>query len=167
MPDRKVIPLMSDPFRHVDSAIVQSVIIGVRKMHKDRMTDPAAIKSLIIATAIIGFSTCASAQNVDVGRTEYQSSCAACHGIDAKGDGPVGKALKTPPADLTLLARNNNGVFPYDTVYQVIDGRNSSIPSHGTREMPIWGYRFGPTHAFRLKNRILAVIEYLKSVQGK
>jgi hypothetical protein len=84
-----------------------------------------------------------------------------------KGNGPVSKELKTPPADLTVLAKNNNGVFPYDMVYQVIDGRNSTIKSHGTREMPIWGYRFGPPQAFRFKNRILAVIEYLKRIQEK
>ncbi len=127
----------------------------------------AALKSLIIASAIIGSSACASAQNVDVGKTEYQSSCAACHGSGAKGDGPVGKALKTAPADLTVLAKNNNGVFPYDKVYQMIDGRNTTIISHGTREMPVWGYRFGPPQAFRLKNRILAVIDYLKRIQEK
>jgi len=126
-----------------------------------------AVKWLIIANTIIGFSACASAQDIDAGKTEYQSSCAACHGIDAKSNGPVSKELKTPPTDLTVLAKNNNGVFPYDMVYQVIDGRNSTISSHGTREMPIWGYRFGPPQAFRFKNRILAVIEYLKRIQEK
>jgi mono/diheme cytochrome c family protein len=98
---------------------------------------------------------------------EYQSSCAACHGIDAKGNGPVSKELKTHPTDLTVLAKNNNGVFPYNTVYEMIDGRNSTIASHGTREMPIWGYRFGPPQAFRFKNRILAVIDYLNRIQEK
>ena len=98
---------------------------------------------------------------------EYQSSCAACHGIDAKGTGPVSKDLKTPPTDLTVLAKNHNGVFPYDMVYEIIDGRNSTISSHGTREMPIWGYRFGPPQAFRLKNRVLAVIDYLKRIREK
>ncbi len=136
-------------------------------MQRNRNMDTAAVKWLLIANTIIGFSACASAQNIDVGRAEYQSSCAACHGVDGKGDGPVSKELKTPPADLTVLAKNNNGVFPYDMVYQVIDGRNSTIASHGTREMPIWGYRFGPPQAFRFKNRILAVIEYLKAVQEK
>ncbi len=136
-------------------------------MLENRNRKTTAVKWLIIAGTIVGFSARASAQNIDVGRTEYQSSCAACHGIGAKGDGPVSKALKTPPADLTVLAKNNNGVFPYDMVYQVIDGRNSTIVSHGTREMPVWGYRFGPPQAFRFKNRILAVIDYLKTIQEK
>lgn len=132
-----------------------------------RNGETTAVKRLVIAGAVIAFSGSASAQNIDVGRTQYQSSCAACHGIDGKGDGPVAKELKTPPADLTVLAKNNNGVFPYDMVYQVIDGRNSSITSHGTREMPIWGYRFGPPEAFRFKQRMLAVIDYLKTIQEK
>jgi len=136
-------------------------------MQRNRITEMVAIKWLIIANTIIGFSACASAQDIDLGKTEYRSSCAACHGIDAKGNGPVSKELKTPPTDLTVLAKNNNGVFPYDMVYQVIDGRNSTISSHGTREMPIWGYRFGPPQAFRFKNRILVVIEYLKRIQEK
>ena len=136
-------------------------------MQRNRITEMAAIKWLIIANTIIGFSACASAQDIDVGKTEYQSSCAACHGIDAKGNGPVSKELKTPPTDLTVLAKNNNGVFPYDMVYQVIDGRSSTISSHGTREMPVWGYRFGPTQAFRYRKRILSVIDYLKGIQEK
>jgi hypothetical protein len=79
----------------------------------------------------------------------------------------VSKALRTRPPDLTILAKNNNGVFPYDRVYEIIDGRNSEIVAHGTHEMPVWGYRFGPPEPFRLKNRMLAVIEYLKRVQEK
>jgi mono/diheme cytochrome c family protein len=136
-------------------------------MQQKQITEGAALKWLMIAAMILGFSTRALSQRIDVGKTEYQSSCAACHGINAKGDGPLSKELKTRPADLTVLAKNNNGVFPYDMVYQMIDGRNTTVGSHGTREMPIWGYRFGPPQAFRFKNRILAVIDYLKRIQEK
>jgi mono/diheme cytochrome c family protein len=124
-------------------------------------------KWLIIANTIIAFNARALAQDNDLSKVEYQSSCAACHGIDAKGNGPVSKELKTRPPDLTVLAKNNSGVFPYNAVYEMIDGRNSTIASHGTREMPIWGYRFGPPQAFRFKNRILAVLDYLNRIQEK
>lgn len=137
------------------------------QVQQNRITEVATFTWLMIAAMMFGFSTHASAQRTDVGQTEYQSSCAACHGVNAKGDGPVSKELKTRPADLTVLAKNNNGVFPYDTVYQMIDGRNTTVGSHGTREMPIWGYRFGPPQAFRFKNRVLAVIDYLKRIQEK
>ena len=146
--------------------------------------ETAALRWLIIVNTIVGFSACASAQDIDVGKTEYQSSCAACHGIDAKGNGPVSKELKTRPADLTVLAKKNNGVFPVNMVHQIIDGREA-LGSHGTREMPIWGYRFVPPQHFALKKaddyiylppgspeavvqgRILAVIDYLNRIQEK
>ena len=136
-------------------------------MQLNRFTETALIKSLMVTSAVIGFITCASAQDNNVGKIQYQSSCAACHGADAKGDGPVSKELKTRPADLTVLAKNNNGVFPYDRVFQMIDGRNSTVASHGTREMPIWGYRFGPPQAYRFKARVVAVIDYIKSLQQR
>jgi len=138
--------------------------IGATKMQRNHMTEAASFKWLVAITIIIGSGSYASAQD-DVGKMQYQSSCAACHGIDAKGGGPVSKELKTRPADLTALAKNNNGVFPYDRVYQMIDGRNTTVASHGTREMPVWGYRFGPAQAYRFKARVLAVIDYLKSIQ--
>jgi len=144
----------------------------------------AALRSITIASQIIAFSTCASAQGVDVGKVEYQTNCAACHGIDGKGGGPVGKELKTRPADLTVLAKKNNGVFPLNAVNEAIDGREV-IRSHGTREMPIWGYRLVPPEHYILKNaddylyfpatspeavvrgRILSIIDYLNRIQEK
>ena len=145
---------------------------------------PTDLRCVILATTIITFSVAASAQNMDIGKTEYQSGCASCHGIDGKGDGPVGKDLKTRPADLTVLAKKNNGVFPVNAVYQIIDGRET-IAGHGTREMPIWGWRFVPAEHFNLKpaddyiylppaspepvvhGRILAIIDYLNRIQEK
>ena len=86
-----------------------------------------AFKWLMLANTIITFSADASsAQNIDVGKAEYQSGCASCHGADAKGNGPVSTQLKTRPADLTVLAKKNNGVFPVNAVYQIIDGRDLS-----------------------------------------
>ena len=135
-------------------------------MQRNRITETVAFEWLIIANTIIGFSP---SHRLELwAKWNISPVVLACHGIDAKGNGPVDrKALKTRHADLTVLTKNNNGVFPYDMVYQVIDGRNSTISSHGTREMPIWGNRFGPPQAFRFKERILAVIDYLKRVQEK
>ena len=144
----------------------------------------AAIRWLVVANAIIGFSSCGQAQDIDVGRTEYQSSCGACHGMDGKGNGPLSENLKSKPSDLTVLTKNNNGVFPVHAVYEVIDGRKS-ISSHGTREMPIWGYRYSPPQTYILKKaddylfmppaspegmvytRIMAIIDYLNRIQAK
>jgi L-2-hydroxyglutarate oxidase LhgO len=81
------------------------------------------------------------------------------------------------PADLTVLAKNNNGVFPLAAVYELVDGRaeNKTVMAHGTRDMPIWGdrYRPGPDAAFYpyadlyVRTRILVVIDYLNSILAK
>ncbi|MGN8545065.1 c-type cytochrome [Bradyrhizobium sp. 13971] len=96
------------------------------------------LKSFMIAGLTAGFAAAAYAEDADVGKAEFQASCASCHGVDGKGKGPVAGQLKVPPADLTALAKNNNGVFPITAVYEAIDGRRT-ISAHGTHEMPIWG----------------------------
>jgi mono/diheme cytochrome c family protein len=133
---------------------------------------------------LVVFAGSLSAQDRDIGKIEYQSNCASCHGVGAKGDGPISGELKKRPADLTVLAKKNGGVFPLDSVYRIIDGREE-IASHGNREMPVWGYRFVPPKHFDLKfgddyiylppsspgpvvhARILAVIDYLNRIQEK
>lgn len=74
----------------------------------------------------------------DFGKREYESNCANCHGVKGQGDGDYKPYLSKSPADLTTLARSNKGVFPYDRMYQVVDGRKQ-LPAHGRRDMPIWG----------------------------
>jgi mono/diheme cytochrome c family protein len=133
-----------------------------------------------------GFAAAAQAEDVDIGKAEFLSSCASCHGADAKGKGPVSEQLKVPPPDLTVLARNNNGVFPTNAVYEIMYG-SKTVPAHGTREMPIWGERFNPIVSLPhnvdpsywkmagleqspevvVRTRILAVIDYLNRIQQK
>ena len=100
----------------------------------------------LIAAVIIQFSFSVWAEDFDEGKFEFNWACATCHGIDAKGKGPLSSDLKVPPADLTVLAKKNSGAFPLTQVYEVIDGRKV-IEAHGARQMPIWG-------AFDLKNFI-------------
>src|ERR1700758_999190 len=101
------------------------------------------LKWLMIASLTAVFAATAQAEDFDAGKWEFQSSCASCHGTDGKGKGPVSEALKVPPPDLTMLAKNNNGVFPTNAVYETIDGLQR-MAAHGSREMPIWGFRFNP-----------------------
>jgi hypothetical protein len=79
--------------------------------------------------------------------------------LTAKGDGPVGETLRTRPPDLTLLAKKNEGVFPAEVLYQIIDGRKT-LRAHGNYEMPVWGGSIS-------RNRILAIADYLRSLQAK
>jgi hypothetical protein len=49
--------------------------------------------------------------------------------------------LKAPVPNLALIAARHGGVFPADEVYRHIDGQ-AGDPSHGPRNMPVWGYEF-------------------------
>ncbi len=73
---------------------------------------------------------------------EYLNSCASCHGIDGRGAGFLtGIYGGIDPGDLTQLAKNNGGEFPFLEVFHVIDGR-TQVAAHGDREMPVWGDRY-------------------------
>ena len=133
-----------------------------RAMHRYR---ESVLKPLMLASALAAFSTCGFAQDIDLGKMNYESNCAACHGQSGKGDGPVSVELRAKPTDLTLIAKRNGGVFPADVLYRIIDGRKT-VRAHGTYEMPVWGLVFlrsDPEDVAR--NRILAIIAYLKSIQ--
>ena len=71
----------------------------------------------------------------------YLANCAVCHGKQGKGDGPFAGVLDTRVADLTTLAKQNGGVFPFARVYEIIDGEQV-VKAHGPRDMPIWGTEF-------------------------
>ena len=68
----------------------------------------------------------------------FRAHCAACHGSDAKGGGPMALALKAKVPDLTVLAKKNGGQFPSARVSHTIIG-DEVVMSHGSREMPIGG----------------------------
>jgi mono/diheme cytochrome c family protein len=103
------------------------------------------------------------------GKQMYASYCAPCHGVNGKGGGPVGAALKTNPTDLTVLSRNNDGKFPAEHVISVLQ-LGAEIPSHGTSEMPVWGPVLGkmdPTITLGRPLRISNLTNYLKTIQAK
>lgn len=47
------------------------------------------------------FSTSATAAEVSRGEKIYRFKCAKCHGKAGKGDGPMAKLLKPPPANFS------------------------------------------------------------------
>ena len=104
-----------------------------------------------------------------LGSQLFRTYCASCHGVTARGNGPLADALRRPPPDLTQFTRRNGGVFPSARVYDIIDGRG--VPSHGDREMPIWGDAFRYTRegatAESIKERIEAIVAYLAAIQER
>lgn len=143
-----------------------------------RMGNLLATAALFTAF-ILQFSSPVWAEDFDEGKFEFKWACATCHGVDGKGKGPLSSDLKTPPADLTVLAKKNSGAFPLIQVYEVIDGRKA-LESHGARQMPIWG-AFNSKELYPsdklidpsydpeavVRKRILAIIDYLIRIQEK
>ncbi len=98
------------------------------------------------------------------GKYEFQTHCATCHGLQGTGNGPMADALKTKPSNLTQLSKNNSGVFPYERVFSVIEGRVTA-EAHG-REMPVWGERYKlEVHAAVASARIYELASYVKAIQ--
>ena len=103
-----------------------------------------------------------------VGKDSFEAYCATCHGSAARGDGPVAGALKGTPADLTMLAGHNHGVYPRDRVRAVLTGAGRTVAAHGTTEMPIWGPLFRAFESdARVRVRIDNLVNYLETVQAR
>jgi mono/diheme cytochrome c family protein len=102
------------------------------------------------------------------GSTLYATYCASCHGPAARGDGPLADVMRRRPPNLTEILKRNNGVFPKETIFRVIDGRQP-VRGHGGPDMPVWGDAFkravdvGSEDA--VKNRIQAIVDYLETIQ--
>ncbi len=131
----------------------------------------------LLAVLAVVFTSAAIAQpRIELGKREYMSKCAVCHGTTGKGDGSYFELLKTRVPDITTISERNNRVFPVDRVYQMIDGRDMP-KAHGTREMPIWGRDYSIEEAkyyadspyepgVYVRVRILSLIDYIYSLQN-
>jgi mono/diheme cytochrome c family protein len=103
------------------------------------------------------------------GKEMYAAYCAVCHGTDGKGGGPAASALKTPPADLTQLSKNNGGKYPALKVTSAIRGTND-LPAHGSKDMPVWGELFWTMsrgHETEVQQRVANLTKYIETLQAK
>ena len=106
------------------------------------------------------------------GRKLFLQHCSACHGPEGLGNGPAAPALRTPPADLTQIAKRRGGHFPEAQIAAYIDGQKD-VRAHGSREMPVWGLRFGEQFGGGevgeefARGHLQVLVQYLKSIQEK
>jgi mono/diheme cytochrome c family protein len=137
-------------------------------------------KALLVVVAAVAMALSAGAfaqARSEMGKAEYLSTCAACHGPAGKGDGPYNEFLRVRAPDLTTLAERNGGVFPADRLYSIIDGR-AEVRGHGPTQMPIWGnvfnekaaeyykgFAYSPEQFIRV--RILSLIDYIYALQTR
>ena len=105
---------------------------------------------------------------VPPGHQMYRDYCAACHGIDGKGHGPVSASLLKHPPDLTTLAKRHGGNFPQEYVSNVLRF-GPGFSAHGSSEMPVWGPIFQYLDNYNegaVRQRIKNLCDYLESIQA-
>jgi mono/diheme cytochrome c family protein len=139
------------------------------------------MRHIIVCSALLLVACIAAAQDKPVakkastepmegvsGRQTYQQYCASCHAENAKGGGPAAAALKTPPPDLTTLAKTHGGKFPYEYMSGVVRF-GKPISAHGSSDMPVWGPIFSMVdfHEMAIRQRIKNLCDYLASLQEK
>jgi mono/diheme cytochrome c family protein len=103
------------------------------------------------------------------GKDLYREYCAVCHGAAGKGDGPAAAALKTPPSDLTQIAKNNGGKYPEVKVQHIINGEADQPVAHGSKDMPVWGniFRHMGANPDLGTVRVYNLVKYIEEIQAK
>lgn len=133
-----------------------------------------SIAALVLAS---GVALAQGKPEFDFGKHEYDAKCADCHGATGRGDGVNKPYLGRSPTDLTTLSKENRGEFPYERVYEAIDGRQL-VEEHVSRDMPCWAeeylstakgdYQDVPYEDERyVETRLVALVDHVRSLQEK
>ena len=138
------------------------------------------ITGFVLPSRVLCYFVLAAAAPAFAGQTEplipsirgdnlYKAYCASCHGLDAKGNGPMAKWLKAAPSDLTRIAARNGGKFPLERIDRVISGEEALPSGHGTRAMPVWGPIFSEVARDQDLGRVRIdnLARYLRDIQVK
>jgi hypothetical protein len=103
----------------------------------------------------------------------YIEHCAACHGMDATGNGPSSGDLATASPDLTKIAARRNGVWPMLEVMGIIDGYTRV--TNPRVDMPVLSdFTEGKSEKFDTGNgqtywapaNLLSITRYLETIQS-
>lgn len=126
---------------------------------------------LLVPLLALTAAACMPEARITTGAGDYREFCASCHGPDARGDGPAAAGLVPPPADLTLIARQNGGSFPRSQVMSRIYGytmgaSDSPMPAFGhLLEGKTVLYDSGDGRETPTPWRLVALSQYLERIQ--
>lgn len=104
------------------------------------------------------------------GKEMFNQYCAPCHGTDGTGKGPAAPAMKSPPTDLTQLAKTHDGKYPASFVTGILKFGGSPNASHGSADMPVWGpllQSLDKYHDSVVQQRISNLVSYIETLQAK
>jgi mono/diheme cytochrome c family protein len=133
-----------------------------------------SVGALSIATTVLGLAWAAQRAGPPKeqliasiqGPALYKAYCAACHGPQAKGDGPMAAKFKVRPADLTRISARNQGTFSLMRIEGIISGEEE-LRGHGP--MPVWGPVFSQVDRDQDLGRVRIdnLARYLRDLQSK
>jgi mono/diheme cytochrome c family protein len=130
------------------------------------------MRRMLMAAALAIPAGPGAAQEAEAGAHHYLRYCAACHGMEGRGDGQMAAILTILPADLTQLSAGNDGLFPAIRTARQIDGRDPLLAHGGV--MPLFGDFFeGQDAAIRAETgqtmltswAIADLIAFLETIQ--
>jgi mono/diheme cytochrome c family protein len=85
-----------------------------------------------VCVLVCGSATVARAQDA---KQVYEKSCAACHGVSGKADGPAGKMLKPPPKDFAtaLSGQSDADIAKIIKEGGKATGKAASMPAYAAK----------------------------------
>lgn len=133
-----------------------------------------ATTSFLALSLLVAVPGVVEAQSISFGKELFDTNCAACHGPEGAGDGPVAVYIEPKPTDLRNLAGPNDLGFPFGRVWNSI--ASGSLSAHGTSMMPVWGDLFmeealpkeihpGVSARDLVEARMLALTFYIQTLQ--
>ena len=108
----------------------------------------------LMAAGFLLASSTAPIARADEAADTYAKKCASCHGAAGKGDGPVSKMLKPPPADFATVLK---GMSDEDIARIIKEGgkavgKSASMPASGSK---------------LTDEQINALVQHVKNLSGK
>ncbi|MBI4888458.1 MAG: cytochrome c [Acidobacteria bacterium] len=101
------------------------------------------------------------------GQTTFLQFCAACHGIDGRGMGPVARYLLKDPPDLTHIRSRRDGTFPREALESSLLATGPPATAETQDDMMLWGPLFismdASTDAARV--RVQNLLDFIESIQ--
>lgn len=107
---------------------------------------------LVTGLCVVGFT--ASVVQAQEAKQQYEKNCNTCHGPSGKGDGPAGKMLKPPPADLAAALKGKSDA---DIAKVIKEGGKAAGKSP---LMAAYGKKLSD-------DQIQALVEYVKGFSSK
>ena len=110
----------------------------------ESLPEPKNLADLVTArlqAASLANPQAATAESLARGKAVYETHCLPCHGVEGRGDGPVGKKYTPTPMNLTL-----------DYVQQQSDGQLYYTITHGGIVMPFYRDAIAPNDRWNVVN---------------